>query len=198
MRRQGRGRSLTGTASVLLSPQGHIPGAPGRLLLPSSGSAGSLACPRVRPPARAAVALRPRGVASSAPARQGPAAASGRGRGGERGPPPSAQTHSRLSGKSEACSQLPSGQSTDGAAGPGLVSLDFATEAASASSTVKWGQTELPCGAETKGLLGNGGFLALPESCVSRWVLSSIRNGDCPLHSSGLSSWRSAWYIADT
>lgn len=176
MRRRGRGRSLTGTASVLLWPQGHIPGAPGRLLLRSSGWAGSLACAPARPvrgrpspPRRRQLRPRPRG-----PRR---AAASGRGRGGERGPPPSAQTHSAFPESPKRAPRFPLGRGLTEQLALAAKSLGFATEAASASSTVKWGQTQPLCGAETKGLLGNRGFLALLESSVSHLSLSSIRDG---------------------
>ena len=101
------------------------------------------------------------------PSRPRHAAAKGRGRGGERGPP---SQYLRLSGKPISLPQL------SRAKGLGAGSLRRAKEAASVSLTVKWGQTHF---IQLCLELDNGGFLALLESSVFPLSLSSIRDQIC-------------------
>lgn len=177
------------THGVLVWLPGHIPSALGRLVLPvlppcrfSRLSACPPACP-----AGPLSPSRPQGDAGSALSLPGPATP--RPRGGEEAgkgdpPPPNAQTHSLSPFRKVVLPASLAGT---------LSYLRLTQEAASAFPTVKWGQAQLPSGAETKELLDNGGFLALLESNVSHLSLSSIRDQVCPIQFHALSSWQSAW-----
>lgn len=104
-------RPPRGLATVLPCPWGHIPSAQGRFLLPSFWCADS--CLSSSLPSRAAVALPPPRRRQLRPGPLGPrhAAAKGRGRGGERGPPPGARTPAFR--KVPAVFQLPLGRKTN-------------------------------------------------------------------------------------
>lgn len=158
--------------------------APGRLLLPASRRAGPLDCPPAGPPALPGPRSpsRPRGDANSAPALPAPPRC-GQGAGKGRGKGTPLPTHPPFR-KVLIKLQASQGPSTNEAAGP----LRSAREAASASSTVKWGQAQLPSGAETKVLMVNDRFLVRLESSGPPLSLSSIRDQICPTHSYTLSS----------
>lgn len=182
---------------------GHIPNALGHLLLPVLPLC-RFSRQSVRQPCRAAVALSPPKRRRLRPGPPGPAALrrwGGEGAGSGRFPPPPPPpcTDSSLSSRFRKVHIvfLTSHWAKD------LLTLSMsawpsAKEAASAFLAVKWGQVQPLSGAETRALLDNSGFLALPESCLFSLVPELSRDHFCPIYVHILSSWHGAWHTGGT
>lgn len=85
-----------------------------------------------------------------------------------------------------------------GLAGPFSVCLGLNQGGSLSFLNCKMGTSSASVWSRNKRSARNGGFLALPESCVSHLCLSSIKDQICPMYFHTLSSWHSAWHIVGT